>query len=284
MSQCVRCGSQLGDGAYVCVADAQTLAEALLAAAGHAEDASTLGARGARYSTGGHGGGDTPLPDLTRSVKLGAVRTSVRFWVEDLTGGRPRLPWRRLAGPACGTGVRCRHSSCAAVRDVNPPSPLAQDLQWLSGQVGVLRKHPAAGEVFRDLHAACAQLARLVDVAPAKDLVGMCDCGKTLYARHGQAFVTCPQVTCKLIWHVERSREILRRALDDKLVSAAEAARLAQYLDGDRTQDQIRKLVTAWARRGQIVAHSELGDEPAYRFGDVADRLARTPRRERTAA
>jgi chromosome condensin MukBEF MukE localization factor len=100
-----------------------------------------------------------------------------------------------------------------------------------------------------------------------------------LYAAQGKTAVTCPTTTCGLHWNVERSREILRQALDDKLVTAGEAARLGQYLDTDRTQEQIRKLINRWASRGELVAHPVGLDEEAFRFGEVAGRLARTPRR-----
>lgn len=280
-TQCIRCGSQLGDGAYVCHDDAQTLAEALLAAAGHAEDASTLGERGARLGASGRGGGDTPLPDLSRSARYARAAHHIDGWariVMEETGRQPR--WRPVIGPLCPpTGVRCRHDSCEAIRRRTPPDVIALDAAWLAQQTGWLRRHPAADAAFRDLHDACAELARLVDVPPDKELVGMCDCGRVLYARDDQAAVTCPVPTCKLRWNVAESRDILRTALDGKLVTAAEAARLGQYLDTDRTQEQIRKLINRWASRGQVLPHGEIDGEPTFRFGDVSDRLARTPRR-----
>lgn len=277
---CVRCGRTLGDGALICHAEAQELAEALLAAAGHAEDAGSLSERGARLGAGAHGGGDTPLPDLTRSARYDRATSSITTWarvVTEETGRRPR--WRAAIGPLCPpTGHRCTHGSCEAIRRRTPPADVALAAAWLAQQTGWLRKHPAAAEAFAELHTACDTLARLVDVPPDKDLVGMCDCGQVLYAVRDTAFVTCPRPTCKLKWHVERSRAILRAALRDKLVDAADASRLAAHWD-ERNQQQIRKLVNAWTSRAQLLAHGEIGGEPVYRFGDVVDRLARTPRR-----
>lgn len=284
-AQCVRCGRPLNDAALVCHADAQKLAETLLAAAGHAEDAGTLGERGARLGAGAHGGGDTPLPDLTRSARYARATNAITTWARiaaEETHRRPR--WRNAAGPLCPpTGTRCEHGSCEAIRRRTPPDPVALAAAWLAQQTGWLRAHPAAGEAFADLEQACADLARLVDVPPDRELVGMCDCGRVLYAEHDQAYVTCPHPTCRLRWGVTESRDILRRALRDKLVDAADAARLAAHWD-ERTSDQIRKLVNAWSSRGQLVAHGGIGGEPAYRFGEIVDRLARTPRRERRAA
>jgi hypothetical protein len=278
---CVRCGRPAPDG-YACRECGQELADALLGAAGHAEDAEAVIARQARYGTGARGGsGDGLTYDPKRSETFTAVTLAICGWariVVEETGRQPH--WRPLSGPLCPpTGIRCDHDSCEGIRRRLPPSDIARDAAWLARQSGWLRKHPAAAEAFAELHAACDQLARLVDRPADKELVGMCDCGRVLYAPHGKTMVTCPVLTCQLRWNVEQSRDILRRALDDKLVTAADAARLAQYLDSDRTQDQIRKLINKWAERVLIEAHGEIGGEPTYRFSDIANRLARTPRR-----
>jgi hypothetical protein len=297
----------MADTAYACLDDARALGVRLTIAAGHAEDAETVISRQARYGAGGRGGtSDGQTYDETRSVRLNAVRFAVDGWVSDLHADAPLPAWRRTQGPLCPplrTGVtlddgevmfvRCPHSSCAAIRVLTPPTTLARELQWLSGQMGALRKHPAAGEAFRELHDACDDLARLVDIAPANELVGMCDCGRTLYAPHGRTVVQCPERTCKLKWDVAESRDILRKALDEKLVTASEAARLSGFLDSDRTQEQIRKLIDKWAGRTLIEAHGHVDEAdgvdedglpktrtvPTFRFGDISGRLARTPRR-----
>jgi hypothetical protein len=287
-AECVRCGAPTD--ATVCRPDALSLAETLVAASGHAEDAEAVIARQTRHGTGGGAGSGDPLPyDPVASVRLGAVAMEVRFWTEDLRDGEPLPTWRRMTGPRCKIGVRCPHSSCAALRVINPPSYLAQAFQWLSGQTEALRRHPAADEAFARLHAACADLERLNDGPADKELVGMCDCGKVLYAPRGKGVVTCPVPTCKLNWDVAKSREILRKALDERLVTAGEAAHLGAYLDTDRTQKQIRALVDAWARRSVITARGKVEGEPdedgqptfepTYRFGDIASRMAVTPRR-----
>jgi len=271
----------MADTAYVDTPCAQELAQALTTAAGHAEDAEAVIARQARFGTGSRGGSGDRLPDLTRSAEFDRIAGTVGTWGRAVTEDTRRRPhWRPLAGPLCPpTGQRCEHWSCEAVRRREAPPALALELAWLAGQTGWLRKHPAAGEAFADLHAACDDLARLIDRPPVDELVGMCDCGKVLYAAHGKTVVRCPVTTCKLRWNVATSRDILRRALDDKLVTAADAARLGQYLDSDRTQEQIRKLINAWSSRALIMAHGEIDAEPVFRFGDISGRLAATPRR-----
>ena len=105
------------------------------------------------------------------------------------------------------------------------------------------------------------QLERLVDSPPTgRRLVGMCDCGQILYAAADRAVVQCkgrPR-SCGATWDVERSQDILMDHLDGQLVTAAEAAHLGGFLDTDRTQEQIRKLVNKWAERGQLAAHGHI--------------------------
>jgi hypothetical protein len=254
---CVRCGRPTPDG-YVCAPEAVSLAEGLVRAAGHAEDAEAVISRQTRHGAGSRGGSSEPMPvDLAAAERYRTIENTVGTWTriaEDLSGDLAPLPaWPTLNQTAIAAG-------------------------WLSGHVDDLRKHPAAGEAFAELTAACEDLARLVDRPADKELVGMCDCGKVLYAARGKAVIQCPMPTCKLTWDVAQSRDVLRRALGDKLVSAADAARFAAYWD-ERNQAQIAALIRKWAERSQILAHGELDDGPVYRFGDVADRLARTPRR-----
>lgn len=285
-NRCVRCDAPMPDSAYICARESAEMAEKLLVAAGHAEDAETVIARQARLGAGSRGGSSDGLNyDATRAARFEAVKLAIGGWARIVTAETGRGPrWRALAGPLCPPrreGGPCGHGSCEAIRRKTPPPALARECAWLSTQTGFLRKHPAADEAFRELHDACKDLVRLIDAPADKELVGMCDCGKVLYAPHGRRIVICPEKTCERDWHVERSREILRKALDEKLLTAAEAARLAQYLDTDRTQEQIRKLINGWARatRRLIVAHGEIDGEPTFRFGDIAGRLARTPRR-----
>lgn len=304
--RCVRCGAELADG-YACRRCALELAQSLRDAAGHAEDAEAVLARQTRYGTGSRGGSDDPLPvDLTAAGRYGAISNTITTWIRvvtDLTGRQPA--WRPMTGPTCPAGVRCLHLTCAAIRRRLAGPPLVLMAAWLAQHIDTLRQHPAAGEAFTDLHAACDQLARLVDRPADKELVGVCDCGKILYAAQGRTAVQCPMPTCRLVWDVDASRNILRRHLGDKLVTAAEAARLLAYLDANRTQDAIRKLITGRVKSGQLTAHgstTEPPDEtevqaaaaedreprpkviPLYRFGDVTAVLDGIPRRERTTA
>lgn len=316
---CVCCGKPVPDTAYACSSCALRLAESLREASGHAEDAWTVIARQARY--GGAGGARKaepepavtaedarrnpvttfgwaasvekprasalvaePMPgDFDAAARLGDVGNVVTTWARHVCETRGmELPARRpLLGPLCDGGIECGHASCAGVRHRRPPSALGEAAAWLATQVEWLRKRPEAREAFDELHDACGMLRRLVDRPASDRLVGMCDCGKVLYAANGRTVVQCRERTCGMTWHVDRSQQILRDHLDEQLLTAAEAARLAVHLDGgDRGVEQIRKLINAWSARGQIAAHGRYDGEPSYRFGDVASRLAQTPTRK----
>lgn len=288
--RCVICGRPLSDQAYACPVDALSLAETLQTAAGHAEDAETVLSRQARYGGGSRGGSSDGLTyDATKTAKYDRVRNTVGTWVDDIRGTLDEdIPaWRPLVGALCPpTGTsRCGHGSCDQLRHDHRPGELARDLLWLAGKTGWLRKRQEADQAFRELTDACEELARLVDRPPDKVLFGQCDCGKVLYAATDKIQVRCPVQTCRQVWHVERSREILRAALDSRLVTAQEAARLGQYLDSDRTQDNIRKLIDGRVKSGRLVAHGEVetedGPEPTYRFGEISLMLATIPKRER---
>lgn len=283
---CVRCGAPTD--AAVCHPEALSLAETLRTAAGHAEDAWTVIARQARVGTAGGTRAPEPEPaptaeDLRRNpVTAFGWQASIE---RPLAGALRPEP-----GPAdLGAFDRLRaveNTVGTWARDLDSwAEGLIEACLWLAEHVEILRTHPAAQEAFDELHDACRQLERLVDRPADKRLVGVCDCGKVLYAAGGRSVVQCPERTCEMKWDVGESRDILRRHLDDRLVTAGEAARLGQYLDGDRTQDQIRALISRWMRGAEpLIVRGEIRGERTYRFGDVVMRLARTPRRQQRLA
>lgn len=300
---CAVCAKPLADGSVVCSADSRELAAALTAAAGHAEDAWTVIARQARYGTGG---GVRAEPELSETVEDRRRNRVTAFgWAASIerpvAGGlRPEpLP---VALGAADRYHAAENTITTWARDMDSDADsLAGAALWLAEHVEELRHHEAAGEAYDELTDACMLLERLVD-RPGRGgdrLVGMCDCGKILYAPHGRDLVTCR--ACGQRWNVPESQAILLEHLDGKLVTTSEALDMAGWLDTDRTREQIRALIHAWAKRGQLAAHgytwrdpteAELRDDPEvgqvrvplYRFGEVRARLAETPRRQRDGA
>lgn len=285
---CAACAKPLADGSVVCSADARELAKALTAAAGHAEDAWTVIARQARYGVGG-GARAEPEPAAEIVEDLRRNRVTAFAWAASIerppAGGLRPEPLPVALGKAEDFHA-AENTITTWARDMGTDADsLAGAARWLAEHVDQLRFHAAAAEAFDELHDACRMLVRVVD-RPGADrrLVGVCDCGAVLYARHGQTVIQCGERTCGATWDVERSREILLKHLDGRLLTAAEAARMAAYLDSDRTTEQIRVLIASWAKRGQVAAHGAIGGAPTYLFGEVRARLAETPRRNREGA
>lgn len=308
-ASCVRCGRPTD--ATVCRPEAQTLAAELLTAAGHAEDAEAVITRQVRYGNSGpRTGEERPIPsNLAASRRLAAAAHTTETWLTRIQA-TPE-PWRVMTGPLCPPrrpgdeprrGNRCAHTSCAAIRDRTPPSALAEGLQLLARHTDDLRRRPDAADGFTALERTCQDLAHLVDrPADNRHLVGVCNCGKILYAPWDWTVIQCRDRTCGAVWSLADGQDILMRHLDDKLMTGGEASRLAAYLDTSRTQDNIRKLIDRWAGRSLLLAHgyvmrepteAELKDDPnagpvavpTYRFGDIREQLAQTPRRNREGA
>jgi hypothetical protein len=150
--------------------------------------------------------------------------------------------------------------------------PAAAAAAFLLGQLDWIRHQRFADEANEQLRAAGAVVRRIVDAPAEQEIVGLCDCGVHLYAHKGAATVTCQG--CRSRWDVRKSRDGLREALREYLVTAAEAANLLAFfgLAGDRAR--CRKTINMWAVRGRVLAHGEVEGDPAYRFGDILDRAA----------
>lgn len=299
---CVVCSRPMADTAYACSTCARGLAETLRTAAGHAEDAWTVIARQARMGTAG--GARRPDPEPAAAVEE-LERNPVTAFGWQASIERPPVGALRPEPTPADLGALDRlhaveNTITTWARDLGADvTGLAAACAWLAEHVDTLRVHPAADEAFGDLESACRRLERLVDQPADKELVGVCDCGKVLYAHPGRTVVRCPERTCALKWDVAESRDILRAHLREKLFTASECARLAAFWH-ERTQPQIRALITTWTRpdrhrleaRGWIPNDDYTGaeddDQPTgwhtYLLGDVLDLLAQTPRRNRQGA
>jgi hypothetical protein len=278
-NECVICDRPTPDG-YADVACAVDRPRQLLAEIQDMLPAALdVAHRQARHGTGGGASGKpgSALPlDLGATARLDGVRTALTTWWRHIAEERVGGTWVVFAG-----------------------EPIEQAAIWLSGQLEWMRHRPECVEFLRDI-TACHRIIRgIVEPGQHRVIVGLCDCGKTLYALPGRQTVTCKD--CELTWDVDDSRDALRGHLDDRLVTAAEAAHLAGFLDTDRSAVQIRKLVNKWSERGVLSKHGDVRVKhqhrdicPAgcvtttdvidtYRFGDIAGRIADTPRRAQAA-
>lgn len=154
-----------------------------------------------------------------------------------------------------------------------PPGthPAAVAATFLLGNLDWLRHQRASEEAFPQLQAAGATIRRVVDAPPELVVVGVCDCGAHLYVRQGAATVTCQD--CDARWDVEKSREGLREALRERLVTAPEAALLAGLFRPDLNRGRLRKLINKWNERGLIATHPDIDGSPTHVFGEIMARL-----------
>ncbi|HEX5771798.1 MAG TPA: hypothetical protein VFY11_12605 [Nocardioidaceae bacterium] len=270
---CAICGRPTPDG-YACVADAVDRPRQLLAEIQDMLPAALdVAHRQARHGTsgGGHGKPGSALPiDLGATARLDGVRTALTTW------GRHIAEERGVT--VAGDG-----------------EPILVAARWLADHCEWMRHREECPEFLGDIRAAHRIVRGIAEPAAVRVIVGLCDCSKTLYAAAGRQTVTCKD--CQLTWDVDDSRDALRGHLDDRLVTAAEAAHLAGFLDTDRSAVQIRKLVNKWSERGVLAKHGDVRIKhqhrdscPAgcaaamdvidtYRFGDIAGRIADTPTR-----
>lgn len=274
------------DTAYVCIVCADELRGHLGEVAVIAGEAAVTVARQDRIGSGS-GQPEQPEPEPKNAGALfptplpfnpGAAAAYHKA-VSDLgtaarhvheNSGRP-LPIARV----------CRHGSCWAANErwVLGPTcahPDAVVALWLARQLDWLRYRQEAAEEFDVLTVACKRLLRIVDRPAERIIVGQCGCGAYLYAVHGASTVKCRD--CGTSYDVEASREGLRQNLDERLLTAAEIALMAVYLELTERQDTTRKLITKWAQRGLITSHTNVGGEPAYLFGEVVTKLAASRR------
>lgn len=286
---CVICGDRPAFGAYGCPQCLERARRLLGEIGDMAQAALDVAQRQAvRGGGGGAGKPGSSLPiDLGAMARYDAVRNALTTWVRLIQEERGIGPESHGDGRTpviAGTG-----------RAGSGTGDLSGICGWLADHCEWMRHRESVDEFARDIEASARVIRGIAEPGGRhRVIVGMCDCGKTLYAPAGKQTVTCKD--CDLNWAVDESRDALRGHLDQQLVTAAEAARLAAWLDTGRTLKQVRALIAAWASRHRITAHSEVlvkhqhRDCPdgcavhtdrivTYRFGDIAQLIATTPRR-----
>ena len=242
---------------------------------------------------------------LTRQARIGGNRGGRR-------GTRTTDPVDKIAGElgtweARNPVLQLRDSIGPTLtriaRDVvggNPPSDpswLAVTAQLLEQHVDTIARHPDAAAIYAEVTELADQARHAIDRPADRLYAGICGatvesteepgdglarggvghwrCTEALYAQPGWEGITCSE--CGSWYAVTERRQQMLRDLDDRLVTAAEAATLAGYLGElavDRTR--FRNLITQWRRRGRIAPHDTAVDgSPRYKFGEVIALLAR---------
>jgi hypothetical protein len=247
---CPRCGRPIrADTAYVCHRCGQQLAQDLAEAAGMVHEAQVTIARLDRFGSGGGSRSSTePLP-----VNLAAAER-----------------YRQIEGTALLWSVRIarKRGHTYAIEG------LADQFNWLAGQVDWLRHQPAGGLAMDDLAEACRNLRRLIDCPVPLEYAGPCNtpvddgqaCQQDLYAAPGAAFITCRE--CGAVHDSAGRRAWLLGQVEDRLATAATCAAAITGLGVEVTSAQVR----GYAHRARLAAHgTDVHGRPLYRVGDVLD-------------
>jgi hypothetical protein len=243
---CAICTRDQADTAYACPLCTDRAYRDLHQIAGLADAARDAAHGLVRYGPGSRRTDiDAPIPgNLAASTTLAEVTATLTTWARHIAGER-------------GVDQPTGHD------------PLATAARWLATQLGWLRHQPYAAEAYDEIGDVRRRTVRLADRPPELVLVGVCECGDWIYGRSGAPVVACRR--CDQRWNVAQSRDTLRRAMDDKQLTAAQIATLAARAGHDRAK--VRNLVTVWARRGQLVARGQADGAPTYRLGDALARL-----------
>lgn len=151
--------------------------------------------------------------------------------------------------------------------------PAADAARYLLAELDWIRHQQFAATCFQALRAAGAAITGVVDSPPERQVVGRCDCQQYLYAYAGASTCTCAE--CGLRWDVETSRNGLRQAMLDRMVTASEAGLLLAIFGIAGSRRRHAKTITMWAQRGLIAVHPPIDDAgPLFLFSDVFDRFA----------
>lgn len=164
-----------------------------------------------------------------------------------------------------------------------PADTLLAMCAWLRSRTGHIATHDAAADIHAEITDTAARIQHVIDRPADRLYAGTCGtsfaeqhtCEEPLYAHPGATVVRC--IDCGTVHEVEKRRTDMLQRLDDRLVTAAEFARLAAYLidDARRRREQTRKLINQWHSRGLLTRHGSDDGEPRFVFGEIKLLLAK---------
>jgi hypothetical protein len=252
-SQC-KCGKPTRDNAYTCEDCLDRLSKALGDMTWvDTELAITIGKERGLPTEGGPAGSEKSLPF---HVAAAQVRDNLR---NTLVG------WVRVC---VEEGVRSSDP-----RDGLPDDTLTAMSRWLLWRVDGLAFNEAGGEAVDEITYAVEQAVKAIDLAPERQYVGPCACGRDLYRKPGAPMVKCR--ACEAEYDAEVFTATMRARLADLdlLVTASEGAGLLSRYGLETTA----RVIYGWEERKLTIAHGERQEgrkmRKVYRFDDLV-RLA----------
>jgi hypothetical protein len=152
---------------------------------------------------------------------------------------------------------------------------------WLGQHEWEIRRHEAAGDLWREVHKLAERARKTVTPKGPRVYLGQCSvplddsdepelCDRDLYALADWRSVTCPQ--CGITHQAGERREVMLNAVADQLATAAECSRALTAVTGVEVSVNT---IRSWAARGKLAQHAPREGErwPRYRVGDVEQLL-----------
>jgi hypothetical protein len=240
-----KCGRPTRDDAYTCEDCLDRLSKALGDMTWvDTELAITIGKERGLPTEGGPAGSEKSLPF---HVAAAQVRDNLR---NTLVG------WVRVC---VEEAVRSSDP-----RDGLPADTLTAMSRWLLWRVDGLAFNEAGGEAVDEITYAVEQAVKAIDLAPERQYVGPCACGRDLYRKPGAPMVKCR--ACEAEYDAEAVTDALRGQVMGRLVTAREGALLLSQFDLTTKQGTI----DTWRERKRLVSHGH--DEKRrrlYLFDDL---------------
>lgn len=167
----------------------------------------------------------------------------------------------------------------------NSASEVPAMAEWLSKRTTGLAHHPDAVTIPSEIRRAVENTRKIVMPDQALLDLGPClvdGCDGRFTAGRDDTFTTCE--ICGAWLEARVLRDALISELEERLVTAAEAAHLSTYLALRSDRDRVRRRVNDWAHRGRLVDPRVAPWQPGwcplpaprdlrFRFGDIYDLL-----------
>jgi hypothetical protein len=238
------------DAAYTCEDCLDRLSKALGDMAWvDTELAITIGKERGLPTEGGPAGSEKSLPF---HVAAAQVRDNLR---NTLVG------WVRVCAEE---GVRSSDP-----RDGLPEDTLTAMSRWLLWRVDGLAFNEAGSEAVDEITYAVTQAVKAIDLAPERQYVGPCSCGRDLYRKPGAPKVKCRACATEYDAEVFLADMAARMADLDLLVTAVEGAGLLSRFKLETTA----RVIYGWEERKLIAAHGERQEgrkmRKVYRFDEL---------------
>lgn len=250
-AECVRDGSPVGDGGYLCGSCGKRLAQKLAQLAWHTEDVAAAVARQ-------RGEGQKLVAYETKPAEL-SIKEGQQW---GLRGAR-RAHWTPAAHPipldesASNIGREVWDLATWAADRVaagraptEPTSGKARGMLMLAAErVDVLRHDEAAGDLLESAEALVRAVSSLLD-APgrsgrARAYLGQCVCGSTLHAAQKATQAVCGR--CGLEHEVEGLKAVVHEQAADRWADLKDAKEWVELVTGDYIPEGTLR---SWLSRG----------------------------------